>query len=293
MPTKKTVKPASSAVKHTVAKASGSKASPTAKSTRTAPAAPKGRTAPAATPKAKAAPAATPKAKAAPAATPKAKAAPAKAAPAKAAPAKAAPAKAAPAKTAPAKPKKKPAATVAAPSNARRPATTTPQTPAPTSSATAARAVSKDQSVTKPAPAKASAAKAEPKPEPSKPAFDKKFLDEQRIMLNVERAKYLHSAQMLKAEADALVFEREPGDVQFDEESGEGDTLAVERDFDLARSAQANQQVDEIDAALARIGAGTYGICRVSAQPIPKERLRAIPWATERVEYKVGGLGRR
>ncbi|CAB4752336.1 unannotated protein [freshwater metagenome] len=147
--------------------------------------------------------------------------------------------------------------------------------------------------MTKPAPAKASAAKAEPKPEPSKPAFDKKFLDEQRIMLNVERAKYLHSAQMLKAEADALVFEREPGDVQFDEESGEGDTLAVERDFDLARSAQANQQVDEIDAALARIGAGTYGICRVSAQPIPKERLRAIPWATERVEYKVGGLGRR
>ena len=298
MPTKKNAKPASSAVKHTVAKASGSKASPTAKSTRTAPAAPKGRTAPAATPKAKAAPAATPKAKAAPAATPKAKAAPAKAAPAKAAPAKAAPAKAAPAKaapakTAPAKPKKKPAATVAAPSNARRPATTTPQTPAPTSSATAARAVSKDQSVTKPAPAKASAAKAEPKPEPSKPAFDKKFLDEQRIMLNVERAKYLHSAQMLKAEADALVFEREPGDVQFDEESGEGDTLAVERDFDLARSAQANQQVDEIDAALARIGAGTYGICRVSAQPIPKERLRAIPWATERVEYKVGGLGRR
>ena len=147
--------------------------------------------------------------------------------------------------------------------------------------------------MTKPAPAKASAAKAEPKPEPSKPAFDKKFLDEQRIMLNEERAKYLHSAQMLKAEADALVFEREPGDVQFDEESGEGDTLAVERDFDLARSAQANQQVDEIDAALARIDAGTYGIFRVSGQPIPKERLRAIPWATERVEYKVGGLGRR
>jgi RNA polymerase-binding transcription factor DksA len=190
-------------------------------------------------------------------------------------------------------PKKKAAAAAAAPSNSRRSATTTPHTPTPPASATAARAVSKDQPVTKPAPAKASAAKAEPKPEPSKPAFDKKFLDEQRIMLNEERAKYLHSAQMLKAEADALVFEREPGDVQFDEESGEGDTLAVERDFDLARSAQANQQVDEIDAALARIDAGTYGICRVSGQPIPKERLRAIPWATERVEYKVGGLGRR
>lgn len=126
-----------------------------------------------------------------------------------------------------------------------------------------------------------------------KPVFDDKFLEEQRALLIAEREKYLRSAQILKADADSLVYEREPGDVQFDEESGEGDTLAVERDFELALSAQARQQVEEIDAALTRIAEGTYGICRVSGQPIPKERLRAIPWATERVEYKVGGLGRR
>ena len=164
--------------------------------------------------------------------------------------------------------------------------------PAPTTAAPATRAVPKDSSVTKNAPAKA-APKSVPKPEPTKPAFDRKFLEEQRALLHEERAKYLRSAQILKADADALVAEREPGDVQFDEESGEGDTLAVERDFDLARSAQARQQVEEIDEALARVDAGTYGICKSSGLPIPKERLRAIPWATERVEYKVGGLGRR
>ncbi len=38
---------------------------------------------------------------------------------------------------------------------------------------------------------------------------------------------------------------------------------------------------------------GTYGICEVSGTPIPRERLKAIPWARERVEYKVGGFGRR
>jgi len=81
--------------------------------------------------------------------------------------------------------------------------------------------------------------------------------------------------------------------VQFDEESGEGDSLAVERDFDLALSAQAQEKVAEIDAALDRIIDGTYGICVTSGQAIPKDRLRAIPWATERIEYKVGGLGRR
>lgn len=131
------------------------------------------------------------------------------------------------------------------------------------------------------------------KPPPKRKGPLDKFLTQQLAALEAEREVYLRQAETLRAEADSLVDDREPGDVQFDEESGEGDTLAVERDFDLALSAQARQQVEEIDAALARIDEGTYGICRVSGLPIPKERLRAIPWATERVEYKVGGLGRR
>ncbi|MEZ5167166.1 MAG: hypothetical protein R2695_12025 [Acidimicrobiales bacterium] len=111
--------------------------------------------------------------------------------------------------------------------------------------------------------------------------------------LVAERAKYLHSAEEYRAEADALIEGREPGDVQFDEESGEGDTLAVERERDLALSAQARAAVEQIDAALDRIAAGTYGLCVISGLAIPQERLKAIPWAAERVEYKVGGLGRR
>ncbi|MGD9755649.1 MAG: TraR/DksA C4-type zinc finger protein, partial [Acidimicrobiia bacterium] len=80
------------------------------------------------------------------------------------------------------------------------------------------------------------------------------------------------------------------GDTQFDEESGEGDSLAVERERDLALSAQARAAVELIDAALGRIEAGTYGICIHSGQPIPQERLEAIPWAAERVEYKTGSF---
>ena len=44
---------------------------------------------------------------------------------------------------------------------------------------------------------------------------------------------------------------------------------------------------------MAKFDKGTYGICEVSNTPIPKERLKAIPWARERVEHKVGGFGRR
>jgi RNA polymerase-binding transcription factor DksA len=143
----------------------------------------------------------------------------------------------------------------------------------------------------KKAPAKKAAAKKAA--QKAKSPFGKKFIGEMKARLEEERAKYLHSEETYRAEADALIEGREPGDVQFDEESGEGDTLAVERERDLALSNQARQAVEQIDAALDRIKAGTYGICVASGKSIPQERLRAIPWAAERVEYKVGGLGNR
>lgn len=120
-----------------------------------------------------------------------------------------------------------------------------------------------------------------------------KFLEGQRAALLEERATYTKQAETLLAEAELLANEREPGDVQFDEESGEGDTLAVERERDLALSAQARAAVDDIDKALAKIDTGRYGICEICNEPIPKERLRALPYADLCVKCKTGGLGRR
>ncbi len=127
----------------------------------------------------------------------------------------------------------------------------------------------------------------------AKSPFDSRFLEQMRKLLHVERDTYERQAIMLKAEADSLVADLDPGDVQFDEESGEGDTIAVERGRDLALAAKARDMIDEIDHALTKFDIGTYGICEVSGEPIPKERLEAIPWAREKVEYKVGGFGRR
>jgi RNA polymerase-binding transcription factor DksA len=160
---------------------------------------------------------------------------------------------------------------------------------APAKKAAAKKAAAKK--AVKKAPAKKPAAKKAVKK--AKSPFGAKFIGEMKARLEEERAKYLHSEETYRAEADALIEGREPGDVQFDEESGEGDTLAVERERDLALSNQARQAVEQIDAALDRIKAGTYGICVASGKAIPQERLRAIPWAAERVEYKVGGLGNR
>lgn len=125
---------------------------------------------------------------------------------------------------------------------------------------------------------------------PTESPYSDEFLESQRALLISERVRYLRSATALKAEADSLFHERDPGDVQFDEESGEGDTLAVERERDLTLAAQARAAVDSIDAALGRLDAGTYGICIHSGLPIPMERLEAIPWALEKVEFKTGAF---
>ena len=123
--------------------------------------------------------------------------------------------------------------------------------------------------------------------------FDLPFVKAQYELLQRERAHLTGQAHRLEAEAHQLVEEAEMGDVQFDDEGGEGDTMVVERERDLALSAQARDAVAEIDAALARITVGTYGYSIMSGRPIPKERLEAIPWSSVLVEEKVGGIGRR
>jgi RNA polymerase-binding transcription factor DksA len=166
---------------------------------------------------------------------------------------------------------------------------------APARKRAAAAPAAKKAAARKAAPAKKAAPVAAKKAAPAKKAarpVDPKFLEAQRKILIDERARLLRQSESLKAEADSLAADRELGDTQFDDESGEGDTLAVERERDLVLSAQAQAMIVEIDHALTKIADRTYGICEVSGQAIPKERLKAIPWARERVEYKVGGFVR-
>lgn len=47
--------------------------------------------------------------------------------------------------------------------------------------------------------------------------------------------------------------------------------------------------IKNLEAALVRIENGTYGICRVTGELIPKDRLRAVPHATLSIEAKEGG----
>ncbi len=158
---------------------------------------------------------------------------------------------------------------------------------AATPAAVAAKAPSKTAKTSSKTTKAAPASKPKPKGERGE------FLDGQRQMLLDERATYIRSAESLKAQADSLALEHEPGDVQFDEEGGEGGTANVDREMDLHLSAQARATVVEIDRALAKIEDGTYGSCEQCGDTIPDARLQALPHAALCVTCKSGGLSSR
>jgi len=64
-----------------------------------------------------------------------------------------------------------------------------------------------------------------------------------------------------------------------DEHDPEGTTIAFERSQVDALARTAERDLEDVDAALARIADGTYGTCEVCGRPIPVERLEVRPTA--------------
>lgn len=62
--------------------------------------------------------------------------------------------------------------------------------------------------------------------------------------------------------------------------AGQGDVDSIlERELAGSSGARAREAIDEIDAALARMDTGGYGLCESCGDPVPYERLEAIPRA--------------
>jgi RNA polymerase-binding transcription factor DksA len=64
-----------------------------------------------------------------------------------------------------------------------------------------------------------------------------------------------------------------------DEHDPEGATIAFERSQMGALIGQVEEHLAEIEAALVRLAAGSFGICERCGQPIPAARLEARPTA--------------
>jgi RNA polymerase-binding transcription factor DksA len=67
--------------------------------------------------------------------------------------------------------------------------------------------------------------------------------------------------------------------LDFDENFADSGQVTAERGEVEALSGQLNETLQDIEDALAKFDAGTYGECESCGQPIPEARLEAMPAA--------------
>ena len=65
-----------------------------------------------------------------------------------------------------------------------------------------------------------------------------------------------------------------------DNHIGDTATATLDREIDYTLEDNSGRMLAQIDAALARADAGTYGTCTRCGRPIAEERLEATPWAS-------------
>ncbi len=70
-----------------------------------------------------------------------------------------------------------------------------------------------------------------------------------------------------------------------DEHDPEGQTIAYERSQLSAVTSQTRDHLQEVEAALARVADGTYGVCEVCHRPIDPARLEVRPTARTCVRH--------
>jgi DnaK suppressor protein len=75
------------------------------------------------------------------------------------------------------------------------------------------------------------------------------------------------------------------------EDSGDEANDLEQASTDSAFIEDLRQNLEEIERAEQRLEEGTYGKSVVSGDPIPDERLEAIPWADRNVGEEPGGRG--
>lgn len=99
-----------------------------------------------------------------------------------------------------------------------------------------------------------------------------------RALLHERRAEAEARVTATAATLAELMHDRE-GSNDDDEHDPEGVTLSSEwsRLSGLAEAAQA--ELRQVDEALMRMDAGTYGVCAHCGRPIPPERLEVRPFA--------------
>lgn len=108
-------------------------------------------------------------------------------------------------------------------------------------------------------------------------------LERRRQELLAMRARYAGAITHLHEGEDGIDEHRPARGGQHPAEEA---TALLDKELDETVEGSVEHVVREIDDALARLEAGTYGVCAACGKPIPEERLDAVPYAVLCIDDK-------
>lgn len=102
--------------------------------------------------------------------------------------------------------------------------------------------------------------------------------------LDKERARLERIIDEHDREREESRIAEGPTDRSADPDNVDGGAIAVELEMDISMVQNAHDLLELVRHAQDRMDKGLYGICEITGDPIPVERLEALPYATMTVE---------
>jgi RNA polymerase-binding protein DksA len=99
-------------------------------------------------------------------------------------------------------------------------------------------------------------------------------------LLEEERGRVKAAIDNIHHEHPGSISDETGEDAVFDNHLADTATETYDRELDYTLEENSEHVLGDIEAALKRIGDGTYGQCSNCGKQIPEERLEARPWAT-------------
>lgn len=111
---------------------------------------------------------------------------------------------------------------------------------------------------------------------------------QQRQDIDVEHYRQLLIEEMARLEEEREYLRKTnsdmdgnlPEDAEGEEDTADLASSLMDKEMDLSVEEEIEDRMTAIEHALRKMEDGTYGICDVSGEPIPKSRLELIPWAS-------------
>ena len=109
--------------------------------------------------------------------------------------------------------------------------------------------------------------------------FKQKLLDEQKRVL--QEMNDFQSKNLMESISDQA-----GENSRYSYHPCDNASLSFGREFSMSLAERQQKYIEQVDQALQRIEDGTYGICQVTGEPIPIERLEEVPVAKYSVKGK-------